>query len=351
VADRALRARFGPERCWSPSQLEQYARCPFQFFVQRVLGVEPVEEPALEIDYLGRGRILHWLLAELHRRLNVRAGAFRSPADETVEEFRGEVRLLAAEFLKRMEGEYPLDNGLLELDVRRVAAWLGDYRRQHVQYDAAWREWPGPLRPAHFEVPFGPSRHSDEDELPGAAPHNGGGLASSEPFELVCGGETMRFSGRIDRIDVGWIDDQMVFNVVDYKSGRQSSRTSGQSVAEGYSLQLPLYALAAKDLLGDKQAVPFRAAYWHVGGDGYKEIMKFSIDAGGRLATDPGWTTFESRLRGRILALVEGIRRGQFPMHSVDEKCTSRCEYSTICRVNQSRSLDKTWQPPSEGPP
>jgi RecB family exonuclease len=190
-------------------------------------------------------------------------------------------------------------------------------------------------------------RHAnDEDAEAGLADR----LSTSEPFALDCGAETIRFSGRIDRIDVGQINDRTVFNIVDYKSGRPSPATSARAVVEGYSLQLPLYALAARHLLVDRAAVPFRAGYWHVAADGYKEkdAIKFHVDSQGRLAASSEWETLEKRLRVRVRQLVESIRQGEFPMHSVDDRCTSHCPFATACRVNQVRQLEKTWQPGGE---
>ena len=50
-----LGGRFPPARIYSATELEQYAACPFRYFLERVLHVEPLEELALEIDYLERG--------------------------------------------------------------------------------------------------------------------------------------------------------------------------------------------------------------------------------------------------------------------------------------------------------
>jgi hypothetical protein len=52
-----------------------------------------------------------------------------------------------------------------------------------------------------------------------------------------------------------------------------------------------------------------------------------------------------------VRSLVTGIRQGQFPVISADEQCTSRCEFSTVCRVNQARAIGKQWQPPEEAAP
>jgi hypothetical protein len=141
-----------------------------------------------------------------------------------------------------------------------------------------------------------------------------------------------------------------VFSIVDYKSGA-SARTTAKATFEGYSLQLPLYALAAQNLLAALPAVPWSAAYWHVAGKGYQEVIAFHADADGGLQVTPEWETFRTDLTLRVRSLIEGIRQGQFPMHSVEEDCTSRCAYRTVCRVNQVRALGKIWQAPREEAP
>jgi hypothetical protein len=45
----------------------------------------------------------------------------------------------------------------------------------------------------------------------------------------------------------------------------------------------------------------------------------------------------------RVFQLVEGIKAGQFPVYSLDDDCTGRCAFRTVCRVNQVRSLEKQW--------
>ncbi len=351
AAGAALTARYGAERCWSPSQLEKYAYCPFQFFMSNVLRLEAVGEPELETDYQRRGQMLHWLLSSVHRELNGASGGHASPTGSRLERFAALVESAVSELRRRGSGD-TLDSGLREIDVRKIISWLERYLRQHAAYDQQWTEWDLPPRPAHFEVSFGP-RHRD-DEAPDAEslPDECDPLSTLEPFELDCGGETIRFAGRIDRIDLGRIADSAVFTVVDYKSGQSSTRTSLKSVMQGQSFQLPLYALAAERLLEGNSVTPFRAAYWHVAGKGYqeKEAVKFRMAAGGRLQACEEWEILEAAIKPRIRSLIEGIRRGQFPMHSADDKCTSYCDYRSVCRVNQVRSLEKHWEPP-EVPP
>jgi ATP-dependent helicase/DNAse subunit B len=351
AAKARLAERFGKDRCWSPSQLEQYAYCPQRFLLANVLRITPTGEPELGIDFMERGKMLHWLLSTAHRELNAAAGGHTSPG-RSLERFNELVRKLADE-LRQRGTSGSLESGLQEIDVRKISEWLARYLRQHREYDQQWSGWDKPPQPAHFEVAFGP-RHGEEDsgEAP-ALPDDCDPLSTIDPFELVCAGETIRFAGRIDRIDLGSFGGQAVFTIVDYKSGVGSKRTSLQAVLDGRSLQLPLYALAAEHLLSSLAAAPFRAAYWHIAGKGYqeKDAVKFRVAVDSQLEANPEWTALESAIKTRVGSLVAGIRGGQFPMHSADDECTGFCEFSTVCRVNQARALEKTWQPPGEPQP
>lgn len=347
AAGNLLAKRFGDEHCWSPSQLEQYAYCPYQFLLAQVLRMEPLEELEFEADHRGRGQMLHWLLSTLHRQWNS-AGKLSTPGASSEGAFRAVAEALVGQFVEQAAARGALREGMLQIDARRVSAWLGEYHAQHRAYEESWSAWETPLRPAHFEVAFGPRRRlpsSGDEPVEEIDP-----LSTEVPYELDCGGETIRFAGRIDRIDLGQIGRTVVFNIVDYKSGKPSKRTSLDSVLAGRSLQLPLYALAARELLAQQGALPYRAAYWHVAGEGYREkdAIKFHLDSQGNLELTPEWEQLEKDLKVRVKSLVDGIRQGQFPMVSHDDECTSRCAYRTVCRVNQVRSLGKQWQPPGE---
>jgi hypothetical protein len=50
-----------------------------------------------------------------------------------------------------------------------------------------------------------------------------------------------------------------------------------------------------------------------------------------------------------VRQLVHSIRDGEFPVFSRDDKCTSYCNFHTVCRIGQVRSLDKQW--PTTGDP
>jgi ATP-dependent helicase/nuclease subunit B len=327
-----LAAYYSPERTYSATELEQYASCPFGFFLKHWLHVEPIEELGLQIDFLERGRLVHELLAAFHRRVNQALGRPGSPLELEPEVYD---RLLdeSLQTIVPPPSSNPVTAALQEVDRRLLLQWSAEYRKQHESYDDLWRQCDTPLRPEFFEVSFG--RGGEE---PPSTP---------EPLELFSEKETVRVSGRIDRIDTGRVAGHVVFNVLDYKSGKPI-RFNADSVAAGTTLQLPIYAMATAELLlFDRDAVPWQAGYWSLRDGGFKprQALKMYRRADGGLEVENQWEEIRELLAKTVVALVCSMRGGEFPVASQDEDCTGRCPYRTVCRVNQVRSLEKTWTP------
>jgi len=335
AARKVLSAHFSPQHTFSATELEQYASCPYRFFLERVLALKPIEELVLKVDYLERGRLAHDVLAAFHRRVNHFSGDRpTSPARLDAAEYH---RLLS-ETIDELIGQpvsSPVEAALREVNRRLLGQWLAAYRDQHGSYDALWKECDQPLLPAFFEVAFG--RKTEGDALP----------STDQPLELSSEEETIRISGRIDRIDTGQVAGKTVFNVLDYKTG-SPIKFDKESVADGRTLQLPLYALAVAELiLSDRDCVPWQAGYWHLKEGGFKpkQALKMYRQGPAGLEPEENWEGIRGGLRQTVVALVRGIRNGDFPTCSHDDRCTGYCPYSTICRINQVRSLEKTWQP------
>jgi len=339
VSDAArarLAERFGAERVWSPSHLEQYGGCPHQFFLDRVLGITPLEELSLATDYLTRGARLHDALAAVHRRFNERRGStapLPTPNDE-LEQLSAEV---LAELLQPRPHDTPLVVALKDVDHQLLEGWLRGYLRQFEAYNVLWAQLERPLAPAHFEVSFGLARQAADP------------LSTIEPLILKHRGQELRLAGRIDRIDLGQVAGRAVFNVLDYKSGK-SSRHTKKSIDQAEALQLSLYCLATEELLlADRRAAPWCIGYWFVAAKGFPKDQAVSLheESSGQLRATAGWESLRRDVIARVFSLVAGIRGGQFPMINDDLHCTSQCDFHTVCRVNQARSLEKTWSPPA----
>ncbi len=71
IGSTALAEYFLSARAWSPSLLQQYARCPYRFALRGIHGLHPAEQPAgiQRLDAETRGRIYHEVQFELLRDL------------------------------------------------------------------------------------------------------------------------------------------------------------------------------------------------------------------------------------------------------------------------------------------
>ena len=153
----------------SVSQLEEYASCPYQFFAERVLQLEPLGTLALESDFAQRGQMLHGALSRVHQQLNEARGGPTSPLAQTPAEFERAAAEVLLALVAQLPTDEPIEKALGEVDRRMLAEWLQNYYSQHQEYDQLWADFEAPLKPAHFEVPFGPlseSMEADPNEVP-----------------------------------------------------------------------------------------------------------------------------------------------------------------------------------------
>jgi ATP-dependent helicase/nuclease subunit B len=350
AAAAQLANSFGAGAIWSPSRLERYAECPFLFFGEHLLHLKPAPELVLASDVRRRGSLLHAALAQLYAALrdlpaDSRPGEPAQLAANMVEQFGRALAVVAEARPGR-----GVDAAIREIERRQIAAWAEEFARQDAEYSNHWQGLDVPPRPAHFEVRFGPgSKNSDTTD--------DAKLSTNTPLRLevtVDGrSESVHFTGQIDRIDVGRVGDRPVFNVIDYKTGARSM-VNVDEVHAGRQIQLPLYALAVERLLltSDK-AVPLSAGYWSVLGDGYRvksrtgRPLAIHDVEGQKLSPASDWSKTHDRLVARIGEMIAAIRRGEFPVYNDNPQCTNHCEFRTVCRIAQVRSLEKRWPMPS----
>jgi RecB family exonuclease len=275
---------YGPRHIWSMTRLERYRSCPFYFFVANVLHLEPRLVPTPGLQLWQKGNIYHRILERIYQHPSV--------ADR-----RDLAQLLDAlpEVANQVLDQAPRLEGF------RVTAWWEQTRQEIV--DAvrlsleALASLPGDFQPLRFEQSFG--------------------LGGRKALEATQGVEKLRLHGLIDRIDR---DSRGGLRIIDYKSGSVSSYTA-RSVREGKTLQLPLYALGARDALGAGQAV--EGFYWSVE---KHEASAFTLS---KYEGGP-----EAAIRDALAAAVEavrGVRAGQFSPQVPERGCPSWCPVAAFC--------------------
>jgi RecB family exonuclease len=282
--DEAFEQQFAPGCTWSASGLESYRACPFGFLVGHVLGLEPREEPADRLDGRQLGTLYHHILEAV----------YAAPGVGDPPEPEGLLAALPA------AGAAILDAAPAELGFREAAWWpqtraeiLENVRLSIVALAAL----PGGFLPYRHEAAFG--------------------LRGQPPLVVRQGADSFRLRGFIDRVDRA--PDGRV-RVIDYKTAGPST-FKPQAVADGTKLQLPLYALAARD--GLRLGEPAEGFYWHVQ-QAEPSPFRMSDFAGGpegamEAALDKAWEA------------VRGARDGHFAPHPPQAGCPAYCAAASFC--------------------
>jgi hypothetical protein len=170
---------------------------------------------------------------------------------------------------------------------------------------------------------------------------------SAAALVIQVDGEEIRLRGRIDRVDIAELEDGVGFWVIDYKTGR-SSHYTGTDLRQFVRLQLTLYALAVERVvLADQKARPLGLAYWLVTDAGAKVVLPPNPRQPTAWHLEPRqWHSVRTELEKWVATLVRHIRQGIFPLKPRFDNCTELCEYAQICRISQSRAVEKNWHLP-----
>ena len=207
---------------WSLSSLETYGTCPFMFYVQNALKLKEFKVPDYGYDVAQLGSMLHAILEEVYHS----AG---NP--ENVEEVLNLLPEVAARLFDAAPGKYGFRPSVLwEIQKEDLIDALDGTIQELGRISSGWT-------PQYYECRFG--------------------LSGKPALEMEQKGRTFKCRGIIDRIDVNTDNELMV---IDYKTG--SGHLGKQDLIDGRRLQLPIYALAARDTLG--LGVPVDGFYWSI---------------------------------------------------------------------------------------
>lgn len=259
----------------SAGRLETFAETPYLYFLKYVLGVEPLDEPALDdepwLNALRRGSILHATYESFMETLAARderpAPAHEWLLEETLRE------ALDAE----IEKVAPPSEVVEEAAYRQLLDDAEVFFRTEIEHCRTHA-------PEHFEVGFGygPYRQQEGD---------------FGEVSLDIDGHSVALRGRIDRVDRR---PDGALAVWDYKTGSLSSFDEANPLKDGGQLQWALYAYALEALTGEE-----------VEASGY--YFPTTQEMGARLAFDPA--AHRSPVEHCLARLARLAASGSFPMH------------------------------------
>jgi ATP-dependent helicase/nuclease subunit B len=308
LSDRSI--SFASE-AMSPTRLQSWATCPFQYFLESELGLHGLEEPDNEllISPMERGSIVHKIL-ELFTSTRRHDGD-KAAALSVNEQFDLLEALTRTEFAEARERGVTGHPALWRLESRRMEKNLAEWLRREID-----RSEETGMSSIDEEVKFG---------LPGS---------DSPAVDVdIPGMGTIRFRGIIDRIDKS--DDGSTVKVVDYKTGNPDrlKLLTHDLTAGGTLLQLPVYIHAARALYPDNE---LEAGYWFVFETGKNKEWKSATAA----ELQP---SFERSLR----TISHGIQGGVFPArpgnqsHPDGFSNCGTCDFDSLCPSRRDRLWDR----------
>ncbi len=280
-------------RSYSPTALQRYAVCPYQFFLYAIQRLRPREEPAAleQMDPLTRGSLFHEVQYVLFQRLRDAGNLPITAANRTAAIAAADDALdeLAATYSERLAPAIPR---VWDDEVEGVRTDLRGWIREVAESDDGWE-------PSFFEFSFGLGHQAGRDPL-------------SHRDEAVTA-EGYRLRGAIDLVEHE--RSRVAWRVTDHKTGR-ALRARYVTIGGGEVLQPLLYALAAEHHL-EGDVVAGRLFYCTRRGD-FQE-REVALNAENRLKAS------------QALGIIDtAIGEGFLPAAPRERAC-DWCDFRSVC--------------------
>ena len=290
-------------RSFSPTALQNFAACPYRFFLQAVHRLQPREEPAaLEvIDPLTRGSLFHKIQYEVLTLLR-EAGELpitHRNIERAIETANDVLHRVAS---KSEDDLFPAIPKVWEDGINAIGADLREWLRRHANAGDGWV-------PYKFELSFGLADREREEEDPSSVP---------DPIPII--EDHLKLRGSIDLVER---HSSGKLRATDHKTGKARAK-DGVVIGGGQHLQPVLYALACEKLLG---APVESGRLYYCTSDGNYEERVVMLDEFAR-----GYAGIMTETVGR--ALEEGF----LPAAPAHDACVW-CDYLAVCGPHEERRV------------
>ncbi len=302
AASEALLSHRLGSRSFSPTALQNYAACPYRFFLQAVHRLQPRDEPAaLEvIDPLTRGSLFHKVQYEVLTLL--RAAEMLPITSKNIDRAIEEVDDVLDRVAARYEDElWPAIPKVWEDGINAIRADLHEWLRRHADSEDGWV-------PYKFELSFGLADRDREDEDPASVP---------DPVPVI---GKLKLRGSIDLVE-RHVTGKL--RATDHKTGKARAK-DGVIIGGGQHLQPVLYALACEKLLGDP--VESGRLYYCTADGNYEERVVMLDD-------------FARGYAGIMVDTVgRALEEGFLPAAPAHDACVW-CDYLAVCGPHEERRV------------
>ncbi|KUO60274.1 hypothetical protein APF79_01270 [bacterium BRH_c32] len=289
------------EKVYSITQLETYAKCPYKYFVERILHVETIEDPDENITSLEIGSLLHTILYNFYLEILKKSIVLKNCSAEVFNYVLNLIMKIGNDALD----EYKFDRVKSFYEIEQIFGIEGDREKsilyQFINYE---RENENEFAPSYFELEFG--------------------MNGSLPIEI----NDVLIKGKIDRIDI----KENKIGIIDYK--KSIAQVVKKDIIEGLSLQLIIYISAAIDILKNKldnEMLPEFVSYYSL-----KYSRKdFGLRKFPSSRDKNDLEYFIEISKTHIKNYVESIDKGIFNLTKLEgqKKPCNNCAFSNMCRI------------------
>ncbi|MCD4823757.1 MAG: PD-(D/E)XK nuclease family protein [Phycisphaerae bacterium] len=327
LTDAALKeqlARRYPEKIlFSASRLSTFGQCPWRYFAKYVLGLEPLIEPERQLQAVSKGIFCHDVLYATLTDLAATLGRPLKLTDIAAADLAAALNRNFDAQAARVEARTPHYPLLWEIQKKSMRAELAEYLKDQCVDN------PLPAECLNFELAFGMAGTSAEMSDPASQP---------VPVEIQTPAGVIRLRGRIDRVDRVEFEGLAGLLVVDYKTG---SLPKSDASKTGQNTQVPLYTIAAEQLLGEQA---LGGAFHGIAGGkakfSYFAAIKLSR---GKLSVQEDYQQMRDAAIETIGRFVTSMGQGQFALQPVEHAC-KYCPYRQACHVSPARAEVKMQQ-------
>lgn len=325
-------------KVYSITDLEEYSKCPFKYYISRILHIAEWSEKEEDVRSDAIGQIYHETLAAFLRS------------------YRGQTLLAdrLSDYLMKLDAVFAqVEIRLINDRIVYPGIWWQFERERIRKVLHMWLEQEiadqqqDNFRPCYLEWGFGlPVR-------PGMDEHS-----TNVPLTLPDDSDEIYLCGKIDRIDK--LDEQMI--VLDYK---RKTVPSYKDIEKGLSLQIPVYIMAVEQLLHYNRQLNAsdsckpddlrsNVCSGQVVGGGYYRLEPPARTNGiWQLAVFPvkkknylqqeEWQQCLAGTQKIITDYIAAIRNGQFPVRPAAGACKF-CYAHNICRFDRTLAVEEEEQ-------
>jgi RecB family exonuclease len=284
-------------RSFSATSLQQFAACPYRFFLQGILKLAPREEAYAieELDPLQRGSLIHEAMYEILTALRDEQLLPLKPSSLAAALAR--VDTILGKVAREYEDTFaPAIERVWKDGLDEIRADLRETLRLMADTSAQWTPW-------RFELAFGLASGSVKRKQQDPE-------SRAEPVELDIG---VKLRGSIDLVERS---ASGALRATDYKTGKAPEELY-TVVGGGRKLQPVLYALALEKLFPGV-AVTGGRLYFSTQRGRFAEVCTALDDAA------------KNAVRSVVSTIGEALEKGFFPAAPAKNEC-AWCDFNTVC--------------------